>query len=183
MDKSQVKEMVREVVTEIYQKGEMPKDPLDFLAQLANRVAGEDPRLNDPSRGQLIANQSLNSAIEAFKQSIRGYMGKSPEILSRSSEFYTIEMAKLIQFIGVWGSNIIRADPTKQEEVLRIVKDVRNHAMQATSQGRAAFENMESWGNFINARKQIEHAKEIFDSLRESINELFELSKRYQYEE
>ena len=183
MDKSQIKEMVREVIKEIYQREQMPKDSLGLLYKLSKMEIEKDPRLNNPTKGQFIANASLNTAIEDFKNIIRGCIDKNPEIISQSDNFYTKEMSGLIRFIEIWGSNIIEADFKKQEEVLKIIKDIKDHAIQVSNQGWLVFKNMKEWENYINAKRQIEHTKEIFGSLRESINELFELSKRYQYEE
>jgi len=179
MKKSQVKRIIKEIVKEIYQREEIPDDP--YL--LFSKIIRQDPTMTDPSKAQLFTNQILDEIVNAFENSMRGLMGKSEEIISTYSNRYTKGMIELTNFLKMWGQNILEMDYKQKDEVVRILKEIQNHTVQITNQINQSSTNIIQWQNYINARKQIEHVKEIFVSLKESINELFELAKRYQYEE
>jgi len=186
MDRSQIKEMVREVVKEIYQKPKSPENFDDIIASLGDKLDQSIPPLNNPESGRKEAYVILNRIRVATQAIIKAALKRNKEIYEKASYSFNHDMQGLMMLLVVWASKISQANPNLRDAINRPMNDFKDHLQQIGGQtsrviGNVAGKDLER-PNYINAIKEMEHLKEIISNTQGSIDEVFDLTKGLKFE-
>jgi hypothetical protein len=181
MDISEIKDMVREVVKEIYQKPRPPETFGDVLASLEDKLDQSVPPLNNSEQGRKQAHVILNRIRVVTQAIIKSALKSNREIYEKASNSFNHDMHGLMMLLVVWANKISQVNPNLKNIINRPMNDFKDHLQQIAGQtsriiGNVAGKDLER-PNYINAIKEMEHLKEIISNTAVSIDEVFDLTK------
>lgn len=163
--------------------GQSQERPPESQRDILSRT---DSNFYNISRGHRSAHKLLNLCIKNVK-SIITFTIKS--IITRKinhQEFMDInrEMvmncSRIMAFLMMWASNINKQSPNHFQDIDRIMKNMDNSFNQITPTTERVLESIMKQNelgkkNYINASKQLKDLNVVFDNIKQSIDDLFQI--------
>jgi hypothetical protein len=180
MKESELKSLVKMVLKEIYMEPE-PEHPLaQLFSKLSKAVQGSNPAFVDISKGHEMAHRFVAVIIGDIKLMVKSSVGNQKQEFSKGVEAFEHHTSSLMNFIVGWAQQIHAEHPEKDEQIDRVMHELKDHVNQVGAQFKEVFLNLRAKNDFgkpnvINSMKQLEHLNEIFNSLKESIDALFQI--------
>jgi hypothetical protein len=160
------------------------------VKQKINSAEGLFSHLLDKLKAQRDTNPITNSAhlahnlgqtlISNLRGSVKSLIGATTK---NSKEGYAIAVQDLnynrddfFHLIVIWARKIDEADQSKRKVVGKVMDDLRTHIIQIVKQTKSILDNIKTYGNYINAMREIKHLNEIFVQMNRDLDELFEIA-------
>ena len=182
MKKSELKKLTKMVLREISQNSDSSQEhPLERLfKKLTQRVVQNHPEFSDISKGHQLAHRMVKAMITDIKSMITSSLRNNKDEFSKGIEAFEAHSSSLMDFIIGWAQQIHAEHPETDEQIDRVMHELKVHITQVGAQFKEAFVNLRQKNNLgkkniINSAKQLEHLNEIFNQLKESIDTLFQI--------
>lgn len=186
MDKFQIKELIREVIKEIYQKPRGIETFGDAISSLENEMDKSVPALGNPEMGRTHARVMLNQIYLACQAIIKSSLKPNKDIHEKSVYSFNHNSQGLIMLLIVWANKINKINPKLNDTIDEFMNECRRHLYQIGQQTNRIINNVSGKDlerpNYINAIKEMEHLKEIVINTAGSIDEVFNLTKGLNFE-
>ena len=186
MRKSELRLLIRETLDEIG----FPKQPkstglMAHLAKLLKR-AEENPQRNDIAVAHETVQKILSSIKVDIKNTISSVINNNEQEYKNNAKSFDYYLTSLGQFLSDWGDQIVNKNPNIIDQMNRTHEEVTNHILQIHKQNTVILRSIHNptetgQKNYINAQKEINHLNEIIESLRKSIDELFQIGLNVGY--
>lgn len=184
--KSQIKELIREVIKEIYQKPRGIKTFDDAISSLEDIMDKSVPALGNPEDGRQKSHAMLNQIHLACQAIIKSSLKRNKNIYEKSASSFQYNNRGLMMLLMVWANKINKVNPELKDTIDRLMDECKRHLGQIGGQTsriiyNAAGKDLER-PNYINVIREMEHLKEIVVNASESIDEVFNLTKGLNFE-
>lgn len=181
MDISEIKDMVKEVVMEIYQKPRELGSFVDVLSTLGNQITKSKPAFTNPEQGRKLAYETVDKILLACKNIAKAALNKNNDEYKKGAQLFNHYREGLLMLLVLWARNINGADRTLIDKIDRPMNESKRHLEELAGQGSRIVDNLAGKDlerpNYINAMREFEHLKEIASNLKGSIDELFSLTR------
>ena len=179
--KSILKALTKNVLKEIYSEPQSERGLVGFLSSLMKVIGGEDrPEFNQIDKAHALAHKILRALKIDVKTAISEISRRNKSGFEESIETFNHHREQMINFLVMWAQNIDDHDYEKRDKISHPMEGIKTHLNEMAGQLHQIFlslMNKNDFGgyNMINARNQINHLNEIFESMRVSIDELFQI--------
>ena len=173
--------MIREVVKEIYQKPREPKSFIDVLSTLGGEMRVAQPEFINPEQGRALAHGTTNQILLSSKTMAKAAINKNNDEYRKGVRTFNYSRDGLLMLLVLWAGNINKENSALVKEIDRPMNECKRHLEEMAGQSARIIDNLSGIKlkrpNYINAMREFEHLKEIASNLKESIDELFNLTK------
>ena len=179
--KSQLKKLTKMVLKEISfpeQPSQSEQQPKSIMGMLLKKLAdtqAKHPAYNNIETAYKISNTILAEITKNIKLIIQSTNKKDSKSFNTNSENLKRNLEDLYQLYTIWTINAGNKSIEKRKDLLDASEKFHNHLKQMMGQLDSIIENIRMYENYINAFKQLKHFVEIFNEVKNSINNMFEV--------
>ena len=166
------------VLKEIAVPEQPEQQPKSIMGMLLKKLADaqlKNPAYNNIETAHKISNAILASITKNIKLIIQSTNKKDEKSFNENSENLKRNLEDLFQLHTIWTINVGDKSSDKRKELTTALNDFRGHFRQMARQLDSIIENIKVYENYINAFKQLKHFIEIFNEVKKSMNDLFEV--------